>query len=442
MLPYTPLHTLLLEAFGGPLVMTSGNVSDEPIAFDDADARTRLAGLADAFLGHERAIRTRVDDSVLKVVAGRVVPLRRSRGFVPDPLRLPVGTAVPVLACGAALKSTFALARGRDCVVSQHIGDLDDYSTYESYVAGIAHLQGILDLQPELVAHDLHPDYPSTRYAEELGLELLGVQHHHAHIASCLADNGTAERVIGVAFDGLGHGTDGTAWGGEFLLADLHGFERVGHLATVPLPGGDVAARQPWRMAAAHLQAAYGTEIPPGLAVRDRHGHRWDEVVSVARSHAPLTSSAGRLFDAVAALLGVRDVASYEGQAAIELEHLCDPSEQGRYDVPVAAGLVDTAALIRVLVDDLLTGTAPRVLAARFHNSLAAVVVEVCSELREAHGLGTVALSGGVFQNSLLLAGCVGGLEAEGFTVLTHRQVPANDGGISLGQAAIAAASR
>lgn len=444
MLPYTPLHTLLLEAHGGPLVVTSGNASDEPIAFVDEEARRRLTGLADAFLVHDRAIRTRVDDSVVKVVSGRVVPMRRSRGYVPHPVLLPTGDDQQVLACGAALKSTFCLTRGRQAFVSHHVGDLDDYATYTSYVDGIGHLRQLLDVDPRVVAHDLHPEYPSTRYAFELpAVELMGVQHHHAHIASCLADNGFSDRVIGVAFDGLGLGTDGTAWGGEFLLADLVGFTRAAHLSPVPMPGGDAATRQPWRMAAAHLDAAYDQEIPAGLAVMTRQPERWQAVLAMARSglSSPVTSSAGRLFDGVSALLGVRDVSSYEGQAAIELEHVAEPTERGSYAVPVADGVIEVAALVRAVTEDLLAGVAVPAIAARFHNSLAQVVVTMCGQLRDEHGLGTVALSGGVFQNSLLLARCLEGLAAEGFEVLTHRQVPPNDGGISLGQAAIATAA-
>ncbi len=446
MLPYTPLHTLLLEAFDGPLVLTSGNASDEPIAFDDDDATQRLGAIADAFLVHDRQIRTRVDDSVSRVVRGRVMPIRRSRGYVPAPVALPDPTPVPVLACGAALKNTFCLTRGGHAFVSHHVGDLDHYATLLSYRDGISHLADLLDVDPTVVAHDLHPDYPSTRYADGLAdVELVGVQHHHAHIASCLADNGVSGPVIGVAFDGVGLGTDGTAWGGEFLVADLAGFSRAAHLEQVPMPGGDAAARQPWRMAAAHLDAAYAGAVPSGLAVRARQGQRWDEVLSVARAglNSPPTSSVGRLFDAVSALLGVRDAVTYEGQAAIELEHVADPTEAGSYAVPVTAdpvATVDAGHLVRAVTEDLLRRTPVPVVAARFHHALADVVLDVCSRLRDQHGLSTVALSGGVFQNALLLTGCLDRLEAAGFTVLTHRQVPPNDGGISLGQAAVAGA--
>ncbi len=460
MLPYTPVHVLLLKAFGRPLVLTSGNASEEPITFDDADALDRLRDIADACLLHDRPIRTRVDDSVTTVVRGRVLPLRRSRGQVPNPIRLPAPSTTPVLACGSALKNTFCITRAESAFVSHHVGDLDDYATFRSYVDGIEHLQGLLDVEPQVLAHDLHPDYPSTRYAVdrgvESGLELIGVQHHHAHIASCLADNGMSGPVIGVAFDGLGWGTDGTAWGGEFLVADLTRFHRLAALAPVPMPGGDAATRQPWRMAAAHLDAAYDGDLPAGLDVALRQGARWEQVLSVARTgrHAPLTSSAGRLFDAVAALLGIRDVVGYEGQAAIELEHVADPLERGSYPVDLSATGSPSAAdtegadvarvpvgqLVRAVVDDLARGTAVPTIAARFHNALSDVVLQVCSRIGGHEGLSTVALSGGVFQNALLVTRCLERLEPAGFTVLTHREVPPNDGGISLGQAAVTTA--
>jgi hydrogenase maturation protein HypF len=297
---------------------------------------------------------------------------------------------------------------------------------------------------PQLVAYDLHPEYLSSKYALDLdGVDLIGVQHHHAHIASCLADNGADGPVIGVAFDGTGYGTDATIWGGEFLIADLTGFTRAGHLAAVPMPGGAAAVRQPWRMAAAYLDGA-GLDVA-GLDVARRNGARWDAIVSMARSgfNAPRTSSAGRLFDAVAAILSVRDEISYEGQAAIELEQLADVAEAGAYQAGIQSGdpfQASGAALVGSAVADLRAGVHREVIAARFHNGLAALITGGCVLLRERHGLSTVALSGGVFQNMLLLARTVTCLTARGFTVLTHSRVPCNDGGISLGQAVIAAA--
>jgi hydrogenase maturation protein HypF len=447
MLPYTPLHHLLLGEVGGPIVLTSGNLSDEPIAYQDGEAIERLGGIADQFLLHDRPIHMRTDDSVARVFAGRELLIRRSRGYAPQPLQLPWPFRRPVLACGAELKSTFCVAKGRHAFVSHHIGDLENYETLRSFTEGIEHFRRLFDVEPELVAHDLHPEYLSTKYALELeGVELLGVQHHHAHVAACLADNGEAGPVIGVAFDGLGYGTDGTIWGGEWLAADLLGFERLGHLDPLPLPGGTAAIREPWRMAAAYLEAAFGGEVPDDLGVVARNRARWSQVLSLARSGvaSPPTSSAGRLFDAVAAILDVRDAINYEGQAAIELEQLADPLERGAYAARIDGDRpfrLTGADLVRAAVEDLRAGTPPGGIAARFHNGVAGMIVAGCSLARETTGLETVALSGGVFQNLLLLRRTVAGLEARGFRVLVHGRVPPNDGGISLGQAAVAGAT-
>ncbi len=443
MLPYTPLHHLLARRLGRPLVLTSGNVSDEPIAYHDDEARQRLSGIAELFLLHDRPIHMRTDDSVVRVVDGAVLPIRRSRGYAPQPVLLPVAAPRPVLACGAELKSTFCLAKGNHAFVSHHIGDLENYETLRSFVTGIEHFRRLFDVSPQVVAHDLHPEYLSTKYARQLpGVRLVGVQHHHAHVASCLADNGESGPVIGVAFDGLGYGLDDTLWGGEVLVADLAGFRRAGHLEPVPLPGGAAAIRQPWRMALAYLDRLYGDDVPP-LDITLRHAGQWAAVRSVARG-ATLTSSAGRLFDAVAAIVGVRDTINYEGQAAVELQHLADAAEPAGYPARIVPGAPFRLAgedLVRDCVAELTAGVAPAAIAARFHNGLADLVVAACRRVRDDEGLSTVALSGGVFQNALLLRRCRTGLTAAGFRVLTHRQVPPNDGGISLGQAAIAAAS-
>ena len=373
--------------------------------------------------------------------------LRRSRGYAPQPLAVRTRFSRPVLACGAELKNTFCLGREQHAFLSQHIGDLENYETLRSFTEGIEHFQRLFDVTPELVAHDLHPEYLSTKYAlDRPGAELVGVQHHHAHIASCLADNETAGPVIGVAFDGTGFGPDGTIWGGEFLLADLAVAERGGSLAGLPMPGGAAAIRQPWRMAAVYLDAAFPGALPDGLAVAARNSASWADVLAMARRgvNSPVTSSAGRLFDAVAALLGVRDTINYEGQAAVELEQLAAAGLEHRgYPARITPGPPFTAAgpdLVRAAAGDLLAGLPPDVISARFHRGMADLIVAGCQLLRESSGLGTVALSGGVFQNLLLLGTVVGLLEARGFRVLTHSRVPPNDGGISLGQAVVAAA--
>lgn len=452
LLPYTPLHHLLLAEFAGPLVLTSGNASDEPIAYTDADAVRRLAGIADAYLCHDRPIHTRVDDSVIRS-APQVgappgsFPVRRSRGYVPGGLALPWSFPRHVLGCGPELKNTFCLGRGEHAVVSHHIGDLENYETFTSYLEGIAHLAKLFDIHPEVLAYDLHPDYLATKWAlEQPGVELVGVQHHHAHIASCLADNGVAGPVIGVAFDGTGFGTDATLWGGEFLVADLAGFTRAAHFAAVALPGAAAAIRHPWRVAASYVREAYGEDPPGRLAVRDRHARQWESVQALARTgvNSPQTSSVGRLFDAAAALLGVRDSIGYEGQAAIELELLADAGVRDRWPVGIDTtsepARIRGGDLVRGIVEDLAAGVGVRTIAGRFHTTLAAVTVEVCEGLRETHGLETVALSGGVFQNLLLTRRCEEGLRRAGFRVLTHHRVPPNDGGVSLGQAAVAGA--
>jgi hydrogenase maturation protein HypF len=449
MLPYTPLHHLLLRAVGGPIVLTSGNVSDEPIAYRDADAFAALAGIADAFLTHDRAIHIRTDDSVVREFRGRETLVRRSRGYVPEPVPVRVRFPRPVLACGAELKNTFCLGQDDHAFISHHIGDLENAETLRSFTEGIEHFRRLFDIDPAVVAYDLHPEYLSTKYALDLdGADLEGVQHHHAHVASCLADNGEDGPVIGVAFDGTGYGTDGTIWGGEFLVAGLARFERAGHLAPVPMPGGAAAIRQPWRMTASYLTAAFPDGPPSGLDVTRRNEHRWADVVTLARRgiNAPVTSSAGRLFDAVSALVGVRDVINYEGQAAVELEQLADPAEAGAYQAGVEPGgpgepfRVAGADLVRQAAGDLLRGTGRGIIAARFHNGVAQLIEQGCVLARERHGLSTVALSGGVFQNLTLLRQAVARLEARGFRVLVHSRVPCNDGGISLGQAVVAAA--
>jgi hydrogenase maturation protein HypF len=446
MLPYTPLHHLLCESVKAPIVFTSGNVSDEPIAYTDDDAAKRLSPIADYFLIHNRQIHIRTDDSVVRVSRGREVPQRRSRGYAPQPIELPLKARRPILACGAELKNTFCVAKRQHAFVSHHIGDLENFETLRSFREGIDHFRRLFDVDPAIVAFDLHPEYLSTKYALGLkGGEFVGVQHHHAHIAACLADNGDPGPSIGVAFDGLGFGLDGTIWGGEFLIADLANFERVGHLEAVPMPGGTAAIKQPWRMAASYLRQAYGDDVPDHLNVAERNAHHWPQIIALIKSrvNSPLTSSAGRLFDAVAAILSVRDAINYEGQAAIELEQLASIGENHAYEVSVPAGIpfeIHGAEFVRSVVDDLRAGTSADVVAARFHNSIALMILNACETIRAARGLTMVALSGGVFQNQLLLERTVRLLEAAEFRVLTHRQIPTNDAGISFGQVAVAAA--
>jgi hydrogenase maturation protein HypF len=442
MLPYSPLHHLLLADLGLPLVLTSGNVSDEPIAFTDADALERLAPLADLFLIHDRPIETRTDDSVARISSGRPLFVRRSRGYVPDSVPLPGGASRPLLACGAELKSTFCLAKGGRAWVSHHIGDLENYETLRSFTDGIEHFQRLFDVRPEVVVHDLHPEYLSTKYARERAdVRLIGVQHHHAHLAGVLAEHGEPGPAVGVIYDGSGWGGDGTIWGGEILVGDQRCFERIGHLRPVPLPGGERAVREPWRMALAWLAEA-GCDPEEPLCPVDPA--RWRAVGGLVqagdRRLAPLTSSVGRLFDAVAALCGLRATINYEGQAAIELEQAAR-GEERPYVIDLAPdGTLDPRPLIRELAADVRRGEPVHALAARFHAGLALATVEAACRAASNRSVDVVVLSGGVFLNRRLLARVEQGLRERGLRVLVARRLPPGDGGISFGQAAVAAA--
>jgi hydrogenase maturation protein HypF len=441
MLPYTPLHHLLLADFQrAALVMTSGNVSDEPIAFTDEDALARLAPIADLFLIHDRGIETRTDDSVVRVVNAdgrRTLPLRRSRGYVPVHLPLPFALERPLLACGAEQKNTFCVAKGSRAWVSHHIGDLEQFATVQAFREGIAHFERLFAVSPQLVVHDLHPDYLSTAYAlERTDVSLLGVQHHHAHLAACLAEHGVTETAVGAIFDGTGYGTDGTIWGGELLVGDLAGFERVGSLRPVRMPGAAAAIRQPWRMAFAWQAEAFGEPRPPtpGLRVDPVRWRAMGQVLASA-SVSPLTSSMGRLFDAVGALCGIRSEVTYEGQAAVELEAAAwRAGECGAYEI---TGF-DPRSAVREIVGDLDRGVSPEVVAARFHAGVAAATVSAVVDVASERRLTKAVLSGGVFQNRLLLESVYRGLERSGLEVLVPRRLPPNDGGISYGQAAVA----
>ena len=424
MLPYTPLHHLLLRDFGGPLVMTSGNLSEEPICRDDDEARMRLAGIADVFLSHDRPIAARYDDSVVRVAAGARRVIRRARGLAPEPLPFP--PAPPIVATGAHLKAAFTVARDGHAFVGPHVGDLDDVLTVGSFKEGLAAYRRLFAVAPVRVASDMHPDYASTRIAEQMG-EPVRVQHHHAHVASVIAEHGLSGPVVGVAMDGVGLGTDGVAWGGEVLLCRSASFRRLAHLAAVPLPGGDLCARQGWRMA-----AAYGLAEAPGGVDR----RKFELVRRLAQTaDVALTTSAGRFFDAVASLLGVCQESSYEGEAAARLEAIAEPGERDAIEV----GLAENLELFATLAARRSRGEPAARLAAVFHNSLAHAVVRECVAASRAEGTRQVALSGGCFQNRRLLESCFEGLLAAGLAPYANERVPANDGGLSLGQAMVAA---
>lgn len=457
-LPYTPLHHLLLEALARPLVLTSGNLTDEPLATDDDDALVRLAGLADGFLTHDREIRARYDDSVTRVVAARESVVRRARGYAPEPMPLPVATPVPMLAVGAELKHTFTLARGTRAHVAPHNGDLEDLATHRAFTDGLAHLSRLLALEPEVVAHDLHPEYLSTKYAIARfpASKRIAVQHHHAHVASCAAEHGVTGPFLGVAYDGLGMGDDGTLWGGEILLADLRGYRRLARFARAPLPGGALAVRRPYRMALGYLfgaerldegRAAAAGSGPAEEAAAAFLGRLDPREVALVRTqvarglNAPVASSAGRLFDAAASLMGLRDVAEYEAQAAIDLElaagdRAADPLP---YMLAYRDGLLvyDPRPTLAAIVAG---GRSVADLAAGFQSTIAEVTRELLADAHARTGVSTVCLSGGVFQNRRLASVLLRSLAADGFEVFINRQVPVNDGGVSYGQAAIAAA--
>lgn len=465
-LPYTPLHHLLLRDFEA-LIMTSANVTDEPILSDELEIRTLLGTVADGALMHNRAILHKCDDSVVRLHHGRRVFLRRARGFVPNPIRIAEHSPA-ILATGGELKNTFCLVRDGQAFLSQHIGDLKDYRAHRFFSREIESWQKLLRVTPAVIAHDLHPDYLSTKYALERGDSapvpgvgpqalrpsgaplLVAVQHHHAHIASVLAEHGLHQSVIGVALDGTGYGTDGTIWGGEFLVADRAHFERVAHFRPYRLPGGDQAVREPWRMAVSvladeglmafasdvlHHRRAEGVDIAPGF----------ETVLKMIASgfNSPLTSSAGRLFDAVSSILGLCHETTYEAQAAIRLETVADPRETNAY--PFDLGMssrpwqLDFGPTLHAIVEGLRRGQSLATIAGRFHNTIAAAVTRVCIHLRAEQDIHTVALSGGVFQNLLLLQRTTDYLGSRGFCVVTHSLVPPNDGGIALGQAAVAA---
>lgn len=448
-LPYTPLHHLLF-AQGGfhALVMTSGNLSEEPIAIDNQEAVQRLGKLADYFLLHNRDILLRCDDSVVRSVGGKPRQMRRSRGFVPMPVFLK--EAVPsILAVGGELKNAICVTKGKHAFLSQHVGDLENLESYKFFEEAVAHFEKILEIRPEIVAYDLHPDYFSTKWAlRQKGVRMVGVQHHHAHIASCMAENHVDGKVIGFALDGTGYGSDAHIWGGEVLVADFREFERVAHFEYVPMPGGAAAIREPWRMAVSYLAHHFGREF---LSLRIPFVHQLDrEKTDVVlrmlerRVNAPLTSSCGRLFDAIAALVGLRQTVNYEAQAAIELEMAMDATPDDRtYNFEIqetgATCVIGTRSLFDDLIHDIQKGDPASIISKRFHNGLIAMFTRLAENLRDRTSLNRACLSGGTFHNTYLLDNLTKSLQSTGFEVFTHSEVPAGDGGLSLGQALVAA---
>ncbi len=448
MLPYTPVHHLLLEGDFLALVMTSGNISEEPISIDMEDASGRLGGIADFYLDHNREILTRCDDSVVRVLDGEMLFMRRSRGYVPLPIDLDSDSR-SVLACGPHLKNTVALTRRNQVFLSQHIGDLENLHAFEFFTSSVEQLKKVVEVEPEAVAYDLHPDYLSSRYALDLPLETkIGVQHHHAHIASCLGEAGLDGPVLGMALDGTGYGPDGTVWGCELLISTREDYERVGHLRQVMMPGGDKAVKQPWRMALSHLYEAFEHNLD-GLDLEGLLRQKEDDIAIVKdmltkEVNSPVTSSCGRLFDAVSCLCGIRSEVSYEGQAAVELEMVAERGVVECYpiDVQEEAGelIIGTRRLIREIVEDLKRGDPAAAISARFHNWLKASLVKAAEMLRQTHRISTVALSGGCFQNEILLRDLRSQLRERDFDVIINEKVPANDGGISYGQVVVASA--
>ena len=454
MLPYTPLHHLLLREVGLPLVMTSGNISEEPICKDNDEAVRRLSGIADYFLVHNRDIYARYDDSVTVIERGEVQLTRRARSYAPYPIHLNF-QAKQVLGCGAEEKNTFCLTKDNYAFISQHVGDMENLETLEHFQNTLALYKKLFRIEPEIIAYDLHPEYLSTKYALELGsqfnnLKPVPVQHHHAHIASCMVDNNVETPVIGVALDGTGYGSDGHIWGGEFLFADYNGFQRMGHLEYLPLPGGAAAIKRPYRTAIGYLLKLQGEgSLNSKLAFLKQMDPVEIELIKrqiQTGLNSPLCSSMGRLFDAVSALIGVRSEIDYEGQAAVELEMAaydgCDKVGNKSYPFSIieseGVNIVKLKELLSAIVEDLYHGISKATISTRFHNTVAQIICQMCQLIAKRTGINQAALSGGVFQNRLLLRKVMPLLESAGFSVLTHKQVPCNDGGISLGQAVIA----
>lgn len=444
MLPYAPWHHLLLEGFS-LLVMTSGNLTEEPIAYQDEDAFTRLGSLADFFLLHNSEIARRCDDSLAAVANRQGFLLRRSRGYIFKSISLPVG-GPPVLACGGEQKNIICLTKGEKAFPSPHIGDLENYLTLESFENTIKDMKKTLEIEPEVITYDLHPEYLATKFALAYPkkVKLVGVQHHHAHLASALAEHGLNETIIGVAFDGTGYGTDGCIWGGEFLVGDGAAFRRWGHLAYVPMPSGSLAIKEPWRMAAGYLEQVYGRnmiELPLEFVKQLPDNWALLQKATAKGINAPLTSSCGRLFDGVAALLLLKQKVSFEGQAAMLLEKIADPGEEGEYPFTIEIGVphqIGLKPLWQAIVADIKAGIKKEIISARFHNTISRIILDMCLLIRKETGIKKVALTGGVFQNIFLLEKASRQLQKADFHVLQHHLVPPNDAGLSIGQALVA----
>lgn len=450
MLPYTPLHQLLFDTSFIALVMTSGNLSEEPIVIDNNEAMEKLSDIADFFLFHNRDIYMRVDDSIVREHKGIKRVIRRSRGYVPYPIEL--GINLPeILGCGGELKNTFTLTKGHYAIISQHIGDLENYEATEFYKETLKNLKNSFRVEPTIIAHDLHPNYWTTKFAKEVkthnsSLITVPVQHHHAHIVSCMAENHIKEKVIGIAWDGTGYGTDGAIWGGEFLIADYKGFERAGHLRYVPLPGGNKAIKEPYRIALSHLYDTYGADfLKLDIPFINQNKDKTKNILKMidSRINTVETSSAGRLFDAVSSIVNGINAVTFEGEAAVKLEMMADKSVKDSYSYQLSTIsyqplIIDTRILIQGIVNDLLNGVDHTIISAKFHNTLAEIIAEVCKKIKIDTEIDKVVLSGGCFQNTLLLDRTLDKLNTE-FKIFIHKDVPTNDGGISLGQAVIAA---
>lgn len=444
MLPYTPLHHLLMSELEFPVVATSGNLTDEPICIDEHEAVHRLKGIADHFLVHDRPIVRHVDDSIVRIVMGRPVVLRRARGFAPLPIKC--GGELPAaLAVGSHLKNSVAISNGDQVFISQHIGDLETEPAYAAFKSVITDLENLLETQPVSVAHDLHPDYFSTKWARSSGLKQVPVQHHYAHVMSCMAENEIGPPALGIAWDGTGYGMDGTIWGGEFLRINKVGFDRIAHLHTFPLPGGDAAVREPRRSALGLLYSVYGANAFEFSDLDPIKTFTATELAIICEMlsrgiNSPLTSSAGRLFDAVASLIGLRQTTGFEGQAAMQLEFIADRSVADRYPFSVdrtnSTAVIDPAEMIRAILRDHEERVPSPTIASRFHNTMAEIMVAIANLAGEEK----IALSGGCFQNKLLTELAVTRLRSEGFKVYWHQRIPPNDGGIALGQLAALAA--